>query len=240
MRDEHFANELKITKFYVLAFVVIFVQKMTTMIQAIANPESCNHWCKIFCMVGICFSLILLIWYLITAYLFFFYAKRHRYFLYRKDRVRLFIQATLIIIGILSNIIYGIIILKNKSYFHYCNFWIRLTGYTTLLIPPFGICFTFKPNDFFHKFNMFPEQLRRVSAMQYTYHNFDRFRWEESESFSSPNQQLKFSNEKGLLGIGLMFSTEQSMRGRSTIMRADMYVNNESVVQDLRVDSCWL
>ena len=175
MRDEHFANEIKITKFYVLAFIVIFTQKMTTMAITLAKAETCDHWCELFCMLGICFCIILLIWYLSTVYLFFFYTKRHRHFVYREDRVRLIVQACFIMIGILANITYGIMILKHNSYFHYGNFWTRLTGYATLLIPPFGICFTFKPNDFFHEFNMYPEHLRRVSVMQYTYHNFNRF-----------------------------------------------------------------
>lgn len=51
-----------------------------------------------------------------------------------------------------------------------------------------------KPKDLFDEFNMYPEQLKRVSCMQYTYHNYNRFLGEE--------ESLHHENETGLFNIG--------------------------------------
>ena len=56
------------------------------------------------------------------------------------------------------------------------SFMQRLFYFIVNVMPSFGVTLTLKPCDTFREFNMYPEQLSRVSVMQYAHHHYNRFR----------------------------------------------------------------
>ena len=85
------------------------------------------------------------------------------------------IQAICILIGVSSSITLSLLIARSKSYIYFENFSTRVMTFVSVVVPSFTISLTLKPEDTFKEFNMYPEQLKRVSAMQYAYRNLSRF-----------------------------------------------------------------
>ena len=198
-RDEHFARELKIKKVYVLIFCLVFIQKMVTLIDYSLYSNECSVWCRVFCFSGIGISLSFVLIYLFSACYFFNYARRYRNFVYKQNRVMYLTQAICILIGTSSSIVLHILIANSKCYMTFESFSTRLLTTVSLVVPSFTISLTLKVEDAFSEFNIYPEQLKRVSVMQYAQHNYNRF--------PTDCRQPRFSNEKGIFGLGTRLST---------------------------------
>ena len=184
-----------------MIFCLLFTQKMASLIDYSLYPNFCSIWCMVFCACGMFISFSLVLLYLLSACYFFYYARRYRNFVYKQNRVMYLIQAICILIGTSSSIVLHILIANSKCYMTFENFATRLMTTVSLVVPSFTISLTLKPGDAFREFNIYPEQLKRVSVMQYAHHNFNRFR------MAGNGDQPRYSNEKGIFGLGTRLST---------------------------------
>ena len=50
--------------------------------------------------------------------------------------------------------------------------WLRYSHYCVIALPTFVICFIYLPQDFYAEFNMYPEQIDRVSIVQFSKYNY--------------------------------------------------------------------
>ena len=91
------------------------------------------------------------------------------------------------------------------------------------------MCFVSKPRDLFCTFNKFPDQLSRVSVMQYFKINYSRFRTNDQ---LLANASFYFGQNKNLFGIEVN-PTEQG--SRMSRLLADKAIDDEYVVDNLRV-----
>ena len=107
-RDEHFARELKIKNYYVWFFCFILVFKLIAFIQDCIYPEQCQTICRIIWVIITTTNFLLLLIYFISAYFLFHYSKKHRYFVYRKNKNVYILQAIFILLGLSSSIAYCI------------------------------------------------------------------------------------------------------------------------------------
>ena len=107
-RDEHFAQELKIKRCYIGFFCFILFFKATALIQDCIYPSECSTFCQINWVIIVIKNILLLLIYCISGFLLFYYSKRHRYFVYRKNRNIYILQAIFILLGISCSIGYSI------------------------------------------------------------------------------------------------------------------------------------
>ena len=54
----------------------------------------------------------------------------------------------------------------------------QIAHFIALSMPAFAICLVALPQDLFSEYNRFPEQLNRVSLLQYPRYNYTRFQAE--------------------------------------------------------------
>ena len=101
----------------------------------------------------------------------------------------------------------------------------------TQTLPLIVVYFLATPNDLFCKFNMFPEQVKRVSVMQYEKVNYHRF------AASGPLQDrlsLYYGQNKNLFGIEV---NQTESKPRLSLIQAEHYIDNEDIVANLRVST---
>ena len=121
-------------------------------------------------------------------------AKKHHNYLYRKYQVTFVIQSICILVGIVASVLYHTLLFYNRenAVSVDLSMGIRILQYASLIIPVFTMSMVMRPMDLFAEFNMYPEQLSRVSIVQYTRFNYNRF---------ENNPQINQSNERGLFGL---------------------------------------
>ena len=133
-----------------------------------------------------------------------------------------------IILGIYSSVCD---LTREIEIFEIRSWLLRLMEYFCIMLTPMAVCIIVMPKDLFCQFNMFPEQLSRVSIMQYLRINYRRFRTSD-ELLANPS--FFFGKNKNMFGIEVN-QTDSSTR--ITVLFADNAIDNEVIVNDLRVCS---
>ena len=99
----------------------------------------------------------------------------------------------------------------------------RFAHYFALLAPPIIISATFVPEDLFSKFNMFPEQVVRVSVTQYSKTNVVAY----THSIKCAFAQIYNSESRNLFG---MVVNQADRQVRYTDILADRKSIDEAII----------
>ena len=200
-RDEHFKHEKKILRFYIYVFIVCAIICSIIVIDRIIESyngvdEHCNGFCQNMCYIEIVRDTILFLMLGIAVTRLFFHAKKRVNLLYKEYRVTCAFQSILILFSVCISIAVNLIKVLDMSQdtSKQLENTERYMLYTSLLLPPFMISM-FPAKDLFSLFNKYPEQLMRVSSMQYSRINYNRF-YETQEIFHiQENTLFGFGNK---------------------------------------------
>ena len=144
-------------RFKVITFLV-FLAKLTTMINGYIEGIGCSKWCIAYLYVNtvIIGLLFILLGYTVTR-LMHFLRKRQRY-LYNKYLWKIILASLIVTSSCIADIYFNIVLIKHSgNLFDTETTLIRNIHKLVLFTPAVIISFVFKPKDLFAEFNMFPE-----------------------------------------------------------------------------------
>lgn len=176
-REEHFRKEKRIIVFYIMAFIMHLILCLMTVVESEIEPELCDLTCKILVGSASFGSLTMFIIYLFAVTRLVHWAKKRHNYLYKQYRRQFILQSVLMLIAILASNIYNInmYLIKIKVDNLGSSVLVRMLLYLAIVVPPFAISMANRPRDLFSEFNRYPEQLQRVSSLQYKTHYYGRF-----------------------------------------------------------------
>ena len=168
--------------FYVIVFTVITAKKAFMIIRIIFyfKMRACDRYCEVLVYYGFCNILILTLLMISVQLWFFYIARKYQNYLYKKHKVALCCNFVIIMTGMISLLFYATLyVLSELTESHkwgheYHGSTGRLLHYISMIGPPTAINLFMKPFDHFATFNMYPEQLRKVSIVQHEISEYSR------------------------------------------------------------------
>ena len=159
-------------KAHIWAYTLCIFIKVLIVIDVVNNRE-CHTYCLTLCYVKVAVSVCILTLVLIQMVRFLRLAKHRQHYLYNKLRLNFVLQTTVLLAGLAANVYFDLMQFGDSDTHTYVHSMVfRLVLYFTNTAPLIVVYFLAHPTDLFSVFNMYPEQLKRVSFFQYPNINY--------------------------------------------------------------------
>lgn len=142
---------------------------------------NCGVSCMIILAIDCANALCVYTWILVSIVRLGIATKRRHNYLYLKYRMRYLATSLLLLAGYGYSLAFNFLILykgdaaDGSSFDVLENAGTRILYFLSVTLPTLAVTFFLSSHDLFAEYNRWPEQLSRVSSMQYTRFNYQRF-----------------------------------------------------------------